>query len=377
MKIAFIIGPTGPEWQDTYYDKFPLGPKRPWLNKVPAKYHIDDNGFKWNKTTSGPFVRIDVAVGYCVKYMLPKHDVDIVPVDTLLTKSLKSYDIVCNQYMDLLIVPFVKKLEKKGYPHEKLRLIYEENKHKIYPPVNYQTMVYNKCAYYDYLRYNNISVPNMLCVSRHDFEVNPLETVRIVQAFAIANKYDSLFAKPVGGTDSIDIKHIGDNYKVTDSRFNREVKEYMKHIFKQKRYPLIVIQPFFADFETSVPQIRTYFVGDRFEYAITNQKDQPDTVVDKAHPMYQVLRKQMIPIAKKVLRALNPLYNNYPKLVTRIDFGCCLNKANKTGFFVNEIEFAPGMYLHMNRNKFNMDSKIAKQFVNVVNEFSKRRVPFS
>ena len=371
INIGFIIGPQGIKWQDTYYDKFMITKKRPWLADVPSKYHIDDEGKSLPSTHNGKrYVRIDVAVAYCVKSLLQKN-VDIIPIEKLDVNMMNKYDIICNQYMDLLIVPFMKKFETKGFAHEKLRLMYEQHKDKIYPPVNYENLIYNKCDYYAYLELNGIPVPKTLCISRHDFDVSPREVNSIIQQFVVHNNYDKLFAKPVGGTDSIDIKQIDIRDKV---KMNKEVSMYLKNIFSQKRYPQVVIQPYIKEFETTVPQVRMYFLGNTLKYSILNTRDKPDERVTSKHPMHNTVMKKLLPLSRKVLRLMNPYFKGYSKLVTRIDFGCCID--NKS-FFVNEIEFAPGMYLHMDNNKFNMDYHIAKQFVKVVNEYKKNRQAFS
>ena len=84
--------------------------------------------------------------------------------------------------------------------------------------------------------------------------------------------------------------------------------------------------------------------------------------------------------SKKVLMSLSPMFKGYPKLVTRLDFACCLKKSNKicSNFFVNEIEFNPGLYTHADdNNRFFLDMKIAKQLLKVIKQYKRRRVPFS
>ena len=71
----------------------------------------------------------------------------------------------------------------------------------------------------------------------------------------------------------------------------------------------------------------------------------------------------------KAIKAVKPMFAGAPMLITRVDFGCCLKSSGpkEKRFFLNEIEFNPGMYLHADgQRKFNMDKKIAKQLVKVV-----------
>ena len=82
-------------------------------------------------------------------------------------------------------------------------------------------------------------------------------------------------------------------------------------------------------------------------------------------PALSALKQQ----AKDAIKAVKPMFAGAPMLITRVDFGCCLKSSGpkEKRFFLNEIEFNPGMYLHADgQRKFNMDKKIAKQLVKVV-----------
>ena len=388
MKVGFIIGPQGGEYQGTYYDKFKITSSRPWLQSVPKMYHIDDDGERASNNADEKYVRIDVAVAYCLKHKLEKsaHSVHFIPADKITNAQLRKYDLVINQFMDLLIVPFIKKYELRGIPHEKLRVVYEQNKDILYPPINYANLVYDKCAYYAYLRHKGISVAPTVCVTREMYKNNPSATFAYVAQVAIQERWGKIFAKPVHGTDSGDVKLLAKKYKVTKKTYDKivsDIKAYCINTFKNKRYPSIVFQKYFKDFETTVPQIRMYYVGRDYQYSILNTSDgtiyRPQSEVSKNYNHEYTTPFRQLPSlkqrAQQVLDAIVPFFNGAPMLVTRIDFGCCLKqsgpKANR--FFLNEIEFNPGMYLHADgQRKFNIDAKMANQLVRVVNHYDKQ-----
>ena len=204
MKIGFVLGPQGFKWQNTYYDKFRLTKKTKWLESVPSKYHINENGHKWNPKSGDIFIRIDVATAYALKYILPaKHKLDIIPITEVSVKRFRENDMVITQYMDLLIDPYIKSFQKNDIPHEKLRIVYEKTKDIIYPPMNYTNMIINKCNYYSYLRSKNINIAPTFCIHRNSYDKVQLNKLL---KYIKAKKINTLFIKPASGTDGYDIK---------------------------------------------------------------------------------------------------------------------------------------------------------------------------
>jgi hypothetical protein len=372
MKIAFIIGPQGGKWQGTYYDKFLVDKSRPWLENIPSKYYIDDDGNVINKKSENKYVRIDVSVFYALKYYLHKdHTLVGLEASSLTEDSFKNYDLVINQFMDLLIVPFIKKYEQNKIPHEKLRILYEKYQDKIYPPVQYANLIYDKCKYYDYLRNLNFNIAPTVCVSKGNYD-----SLELAKKF-IDMGWTKVFAKPVYGTDSVDTKLISGIYKSKLSQAKSNIEKYIQKTFKQDRYPKIVFQKYMKDFENTVPQIRMYYVGDTYQYSVLTMNDgttyRPKTDVSKNYNIEHTRKfgqlKALKEKSSKILKNISRDYfGNTPKLVTRIDYGCCTGNSRKpNNFFVNEIEFNPGMYLHVDgQRKFNMDKKIALQLIKVI-----------
>ena len=94
MRVAFIVGPRGKAYIDTYNDTIRVTDARPWLKGVPKSLLVNENG-----TTKSPrnYVRIDHAVAYCVKYYLEEvRDLKfaIVPANKLSAALIRTSDFV-------------------------------------------------------------------------------------------------------------------------------------------------------------------------------------------------------------------------------------------------------------------------------------------
>ena len=387
--VAFIIGPQGIAWKDTYYDRFIMDKKRrPWLENVPKEYYLDKHGDKYKKTTKElPYIRIDVAVAYGLIYMLKNNNeisIDILTPKDITIKKFEKYDLIINQFMDELIVPFLKRFEKSGIPHKKLKDVYTKFKDKIYPPLNYQNMIVNKCDYYKFLKNKEVPVLPTFCIKKTDVEQNQGQVLKDLNAYITKHKLKSIFTKPVHGTDSSGIKLFK---KVSTETFSPVLLEHMKELFKNKQYPGIILQKHAPDFEKHIPQARMYFIGHKYMYTVLNKNDdtyrpQEENKSSKVKDNLPLdcLKKQ----AKRILKLLQPLFGKTPMLITRIDFGCCLNKPTNNvtkqclNFFVNEIEFNPGNYVHMDLNherRFMFDKHVIKQLIKVVSSNKRLKYP--
>jgi len=372
-KVGFVIGPQGGQWQGTYYDKFQKNKTlRPWLENVPSKYFIDEDGGSYDKKNDdAPFIRIDVAVGYGLKSVMDTlfagHiKFDVITVPELSNKKLAQYDLIINQFLDGLIVPFIKRFEHKGVPHEGLMRLYEKHASRIYPPLEYHKLIMNKCAYYKYLESIGERVTPTLCIEKGQ-NVRAFLSERLVP-FMKANKITQLFMKPVHGTDATGVYLFSDVRRKT---FEDDFINQVQRVFSKKQFPGIVFQKYAKDFETRVPQARMYFIGNTYLYTVLTKWDQA-YVYDKTIPSV----KKEIPFEKLKKRATNIIgaikksyFDGAPTLLTRVDFGCCLD--SKKTFFVNEIEFNGGNYVHMDPSpiegrRFMYDKRIITQLVKVI-----------
>jgi len=371
MKVAFIVGPSGAKYGDTYYDKVPVTKARPWLMNIDKKYWITDSNKKWNPKMGKAerYVRLDNAVALLLKTALsasfPDTVFKIINATELSFKKLEGYDLIINQFMDELIIPHIEKLSDKGEPHAKLRRIYKRYADKLYPPASYANLVYDKCQYYSYLKYKKIPTAPSYCVnitqnlysSKDKFVKSLPGLVDLLKK----KKWSKIFAKPVHGTDSKDVALFDSQ----DSKLKGKLLKYMLGLMGKKRYPKVVFQKFMEDFETTQPQIRSYWLGDRLLWIILNKNNTEDITLTAAELLKQ-FPKAMI-LTKRVLKAITPLFHGGPKFITRIDLGCCLEKGKKNTHFVNEIEFNPGMYAHLaGHERGFLDVKMVRQLIKVV-----------
>ena len=366
MKVAFIVGPSGPKYGDTYYDKVPVTESRTWLMNIDKKYWITDSNKKWNPKMGDDerYVRLDHAVALLLNKVVsanhPGVVFKIISATELSFKKLVGFDLIINQFMDELIVPHIEKLSDRGNPHAKLRRIYKRYETKLYPPSNYANLVYDKCKYYSYLKSKNIPIAPSKCI---DLDINYSKTMTIPNLVAHFKKerWSKIFAKPVHGTDSKDI----DLFDSRDYKLKAKLKKYMGGLINKKRYPGVVFQKFMKDFEKTQPQIRSYWLGDKLLWIIINNINGTDIKVTAVE-----LKKQFpnaMVITKQVLKAITPLFSGQPKFITRIDLGCCLKTGNKNTYFVNEIEFNPGMYAHLSGHERGfLDIKMATQFISII-----------
>jgi len=368
-KVGIVIGPHANKWVETYNDTVGMSPKRPWLDAVPRSRRVDEDGrFK----PTGRFVRIDIAMAYALMYINEKrgqpYALHIIPAGKVSSKLFEGYDFIFYHWFDLLIVPSYKPFaDKAGRPMAKLKKIYDKHAPKIFPPAKYADLIYDKCDYYSFLSERGLPVGNTVCVNRHEFEAAPKATAsRIARHIKLA-KWGEAFAKPVWGTDAIDVGR--------PAQLNTQPKilKYLTQTFANQRYPKVVFQKFYSDFETTVPQIRTYWLGDRYQYSVmedhtehylTEANDVP--LIEKAKAIARETFKYIKPLFRKDGRKVDPF-------VTRVDFGCCLEKGNKDTLFINEIEFNPGLYLYMDPvdsyRRMNFDFKMATQADRIIRQF--------
>jgi glutathione synthase/RimK-type ligase-like ATP-grasp enzyme len=382
MKIGYVIGPQGFKWQDTYFDKFPINHKlRPWLTKVPVKFYVDEDGHDWKKDmTKKQFVRIDVAVGYGLKYYIDQMNgvtLELIPAENLSVRKLNQFDLVINQFMDLLIVPFMKQFEQGGVPHKKLLNIYENTKTTLYPPFEYHKLIIDKCKYYAFLKSKGVSISPTMCVKKTEYIKNPKKSIEDLIAFIQTEKLNKVFTKPVHGTDSTGIKLFNNTKSIA---FKKQIKSHIDNLFKGKRYPGMVVQKYAKDFEKRIPQARLFFIGNKHLYTVLTKRSKtfrPQSETPGSEKtLFPVPMKCLVKRANSIIRIIKKEYfGKMPMLLTRVDFGCCLKTVSKDSnkqclnFFINEIEFNGGNYVHMDNNKerrFMYDKKIIQQLIKVI-----------
>ncbi len=372
MKIAILIGPKHNKYESTWNDTIPIDPaKRPWLQKVPIIDRRTEGG-KLSKT--GKWVRVDEANAYAFKHYC-SHDVTIVRISQTNYNKLNKYDFVVWHWVDMLVEPRIKKFEKGGVPMKRLMEMYDKLGDKMYPPLEWANTIYDKCSYYSYLDANGLPIGETRCLEKENFIKNPLKSIKeLKKTFTWKG---ATFAKPASGTDSLDIGLPSQLDTVA------LMNKYIKNTFQNPNYSKIVFQKYYSDFEKTVPQIRTYWVGNSFKYGILNDSDGNAEVVrphmatkGKNAKFFRIVLK----IAKRTLKQIKrDFFGKMPLLLTRIDFACCLKEGKYDQLFINEIEFNPGLYLYKlgeKRGKYTKDRPLfevvlAKQMCKAAGIFSK------
>ena len=186
-----------------------------------------------------------------------------------------------------------------------------------------------------------------------------------------AQEWKEMFGKPVHGTDS------GDVGRPWDFENKMGVQKYMANVFSSpNRYPAIVFQKFMVDFELNFPQIRLYYLGDKYHHSIVEWKTPyPNGTSRLSKPSDAKFLSKAKTFAKKVLKAVSPFYKGAPKYLTRIDVGCCIQegKIKPSSLFLNEIEVLAGAYLFYDgERRLNFDYKLGQQAVKVIEHFRKK-----
>ena len=362
MKVIFIVGPQGNKYISTYNDTIKITPNRPWLQKIPKKYHVNENGTKKN---TRDHIRIDIATAFATKWLLQKKNITllIVPANKITPALIKRSDFVFHHWFDKLVRPPIKHLSTKTIPNGKYQNIIDSNAPKMFPPVKYQHLVYDKCAYYKFFEKKGINTAPTLCISRKEFNLDKNKTTNKI--WKISKIWKEMFGKPVHGTDS------GDVGRPHDFSTRESIKSYIQKVFNSKnKYPAIVFQKYMTDFEVNFPQIRMYYLGEKYKYSIVEWKTPlPNgtsrlSQLSDAASLYKAKR-----FARKVHNVIKPFFKGMPKYLTRIDIGCCIDKGviKTNNLFLNEIEILAGLYLFYDgERRLNFDYEMAKQASKII-----------
>ena len=371
MKVIFLVGPLGKAYRDTYNDTVKITSKRPWLQVVPKTKWLNEDGTIRGKRDH---VRIDYAAAYATKWLLQKYrkDVDFkIVTPTVLTKQMiNKSDLVIHHWYDKLTMPPIKALSTKTAPNSKYqKMIDTAGGDKMFPPIKYQHLVYDKCAYYKFFRERGINTAPTVCISRKEYNAKKVSVINKI--WSKAQEWKEMFGKPVHGTDS------GDVGRPWDFENKMGVQKYMANVFSSpNRYPAIVFQKFMVDFELNFPQIRLYYLGDKYHHSIVEWKTPyPNGTSRLSKPSDAKFLSKAKTFAKKVLKAVSPFYKGAPKYLTRIDVGCCIQegKIKPSSLFLNEIEVLAGAYLFYDgERRLNFDYKLGQQAVKVIEHFRKK-----
>uniref|UniRef100_A0A6C0I8F2 ATP-grasp domain-containing protein n=1 Tax=viral metagenome TaxID=1070528 RepID=A0A6C0I8F2_9ZZZZ len=331
-----------------------------WLslanNKEYSKFCIKKNRRK--------FIPADVAIGVYLTGKYPDQVIiDYITPDEISTRRFKQNDIVFVIIYDLLEAFHLS--DRLKFLKYKLAL---KNSNNVYPPYEYQKFINNKCTYYKYLSKKNIPVAPTYCITRQKwFLKNPDNYVNNLVAKIKHNKWESIVAKPVYGQESLDFaKFMGIAKKKV------QLKNYLTR--NVPKYKSIVLQEYIKGFDKNNPEIRMYFINGKYMYSIvtTNYRIGPPVQENGTYKIPSKNWSYLRQLSQSVMDSLPKL--DLPgdfksPILTRIDIGSGLEGV-PYGYFVNEIEFVPSLYIEDQKNP--VIEAIGESLLQVADVYSKR-----
>lgn len=313
------------------------------------------------------FVAADVAIGIYLESHYPsKVEVDYITPPEISTRRFKKNDIVFVIIYDLLEAFHLS--DKKIFYSFKNAL---KNSSNVYPPYAYQKFVNNKCNYYTHLAQKGVPVAPTYCITREKwYSKSPTKFVTNLLARVKAKHWDSIIAKPVYGQEAIGFAKF---MECQDHRGKLE-KYLAKNVPK---YKSIVIQQYIPGFDKNKPEIRTYFVDGKYVYSVVTTESIVGQVKQEGgkYALPQKEWEHVLKLAKKTMATLPKLelkgQHKHP-ILTRIDIGSGLEdtKHSPYGYFVNEVEFVPSLYIE--DQDYPVVQKIAKSLYSVAKEYRQR-----
>ena len=325
---------------------------RPWLKLIAD---ISNKKGLTIRREGKTMVGGDVSIGLYIMWNYPNVEIDFIRPHQITSQRLKSNDLNFSVIYDLL----------ESYHNDSKRIFNRykrvlERATNVYPSYQYQKFINNKCNYYKYLEKKKVTVVPTFCISSSTAHRKGLDTLitRLLNKIK-HQKWKSFIAKPVYGQESLYFKKFNLNQK-------RSFRMYMKKALK--KFPGIIFQEYVKNFDKENPEVRAYFVGERYEFSIVTTKKTVKLPKQEGGtakiPKFTAIKKQ----ARSVLRKLPPMVirgKRLPRLLSRIDIGCCLEGKNKT--FVNELEFVPSLYIE--DHKVPIDAYLGDQMIKITKKF--------
>merc|ERR1711964_767939 len=185
----------------------------------------------------------DVSVGCFIKHEYADKDVE---VDLILPHDISKDRLEKNDINFLMIYDLIesfhtdKSKDKKVYSELKDCL---ESCDNIFPPYEYQKLIYSKIEYYNYLMQNNIAIAPTMTITKEQYAgMGPEAAVQQVMETAEKEEWDRFIAKPVYGQEGIDAKFFTTSH----------AKSFANYLARcMKKYPGVVIQKEIKDFGNS------------------------------------------------------------------------------------------------------------------------------
>ena len=305
------------------------------------------------------YVPSDVAVGIYIESHFKNINVDYITPDDISKKRFKQNDIVFVLIYDLLEAFHLS--DPSIFNKYKNAL---QSSNNVYPPYLYQKFVNNKCDYYKYLEKKNIPVASTFCITKEKWHQNKPENYADYLMKKVKKRgWETVIAKPDYGQEAIGFA------KFDCKSISSKLINYLKK--NVPKYKAIVFQEYIPDFDKNKPEMRTYFINGKYKYCIiTNESGaklpkQEGGSFKMTDDEYDYLKKFAEKVMKKLPRFV--LDNKKePPILTRIDIGSGLANI-KYGYFVNEIEFVPSLYIE--ETSFPVVEEIAKSLVPVAKKY--------
>lgn len=344
----------------------------PWLPEDDNQYMLErkykNDELKTRADSRGKYgVPGDIAVGYYVKHNFKNVDVDFILPHEISLKRLQSNNLNFLMIYDILEAFHTDKSEGKKVYNTLKRCLKKAG--NIYPPLEYQELVYSKIKYYRYMQEHNINIAPTLTMTAAEYRRFGKErAVQKVLEHVQAEKWDKFIAKPVYGQESKDVKFFTPGQK-------KSLDCYLSRCMA--KYPGIVMQkaiPNFGDRLTS-PELRMFFCGGEYKYSAccshkdvtfpTSEGGRLNAPMDKLKPVIQE-------ILKKLPDLVMPNGTKLPRWLDRLDMGYKVDGRFEP--FVNELEFVPSLYVENipPETCSDMISSMGKQMVNITKIYVKK-----
>jgi hypothetical protein len=312
---------------------------------------IQKEGRPWLSHLKRDIVSPEESMYYYIKYKYPNIKVVLITRNNLSSKVdylNKNFDIVFAAFEELTL-PF-KEFAKKGkFDEYEIYVNAFKSIKNLYPKYEYIEFIMDKCKYYNYLKRNSIPVVPTRC-----FKLSSKTSSNYIKRVLIDKDWKRVFIKPIPGLESTDLYNFKDTNLVKNN-FKNAIYD-----LKNKKYKKLVIQKYMKNFATTdFPELRTFWLNKDYQYTISTTSYGYDWKLIKS-PVDKFIMKNSVHI-------LNMLEKKFKQkmLLTRIDWGYDKN----IGYFVNEIEYAPGLFtetFNSGDNSYKLDTKYAKLLVELV-----------
>lgn len=252
---------------------------------------------------------------------------------------------------------------------------------KVYPPVKFGNLIYNKCDYYKHLQDNKIPIVPFFCVNSKEYFDNKNDRSFYEKLYnkILQKKWKGFIGKPVLGTSGIGFRMYPDINNVSKYEIYKQFEKQMKYVFETKQFPILLFQEKHEEFGSGqIPEIKMYYLDGKLIYAWVTA-DNKYILLGKGekNTKFYVSKEQITHVkrfAKIVINVIKKTFGNKPLPLLRIDLGCCLNFNDKYTIgqmFLNEIEYAPAFILAKipGKLKMNIDIKLAKQMLKIADNF--------